>query len=109
MRIENEPANIRFLQNRFEPGRVGAFRQPETDWIDIKKIDIYIAADQNLRARGFARLLLNQREQSVCRGAGNNFERAGFAQLPKGREQIAFPFVDKETSRFRKRIEIELG
>src|SRR5205085_9781920 len=53
VRIQNEPANVRFLQNRIDPRRVSAFGQPKTVWTDSEKIDICVAADENLGARSF--------------------------------------------------------
>ena len=43
------------------------------------------------------------------RGAGDDFEHAGFSQLPKRGQQIAFPLLDKEAPTFRKHFEIEFG
>src|SRR6266446_923508 len=104
--IENEPTQVGCLQDRFQAGRVGALGQPKTNWIDTKNIDIRISSDQNLRAHCFARM---QWKQSMGRGAGDDFERAGFSQLAERGEQIAFPLLDKEASAFRKHFEIEFG
>src|SRR4030095_17038604 len=52
VRIENKPANVRFLQNRIECVRVSALRQPEARRWRAKKIDICVAPDPHLRARG---------------------------------------------------------
>src|SRR5438552_17445013 len=60
VRVKNKPADIRFLQNRIESGRVGAFGQPKTVWLGMKDIDMNVTTDENLRAGGFARLLDNQ-------------------------------------------------
>src|SRR5207237_9967951 len=51
VRVENKPANIRFLQNQVDPWRVSAFRQPKAGWIDLEKIDMRVATNQQLRAR----------------------------------------------------------
>src|SRR5947207_4318463 len=81
--VENEPANVRFLQNRFQPRREGALRQPNPTRIGPEKIDIDIATDQDLGARGLGRLLLQQRKQTVRRSRGDDFERTGLTQRSK--------------------------
>ena len=90
------------------PGRVGAFRQPKAAWIDIEIFAVNIATDQDLGARRFARLLLNNRQQSVRRGAGDDLQHACLAKFIELREQIALPNIDKEPAAFAKMIEIEL-
>src|SRR5437660_11130259 len=50
-----------------------------------------------------------QWKQSMGRGAGDDFEHAGFSQLAKRGQQIAFPLLDKEAPTFRKHFEIEFG
>src|SRR5438270_10705318 len=102
MRVENEPADVRFLQDWIEAGRVGAVGQPKTRRRGAEKIDIHIAADENLRACGCVRLLLNKRKQSMRCRAADDFERAIVAQLSERAEQIAFPFIDKKTAARRK-------
>ena len=51
MRVENEPANICFLQDRFQIRIVSAFRQPKAGGLDTEKIHIDIASNQNLGPR----------------------------------------------------------
>ena len=109
VRVENEPANVCFLQNRFQLRLVSAFRQPKPDRLGVEKIDIDISPDQNLRARGLRRLLLKNGKQTVRGGAGDDFKRARHAQLAKSGKQITFPFIDKETPANRKNVEIEAG
>jgi hypothetical protein len=74
-----------------------------------EKIDIHIAADQHLGPRRCARLLLQQWQQSVRRGRGDDLERAGFAKLPEPTEEIAFAIFNKKAPRFGEKIEIELA
>jgi hypothetical protein len=73
-----------------------------------EKIDMCVAADQNLRARSCIRLLLQQWQQSVRGGAADDFQHTAVSKLPKRREQIAFPFIDKETPACAEKVEIEL-
>ena len=94
------------MQNRIETWRVSAFRQPKTPRLDAEKIDMLIPPDQDLCAHGFARLL-EQGKQPVRRGAADDFESAGFLQFTKGGDQIAFPFLNKKPTAFRKQIEIK--
>jgi len=107
MCVENEPANVRFLQKRFHAWCVGAFRQPKTDWLCSEDIHIYISSDQNLRARLVG--LLEKRKEAVGGGASNDFKYARFTQFAKSGEQIAFLFLPKETLAFREDLEIKVG
>src|SRR5438094_9780667 len=50
VRVENEPSNIRFLQNRVEAGRISTFGQPKARWIGLAKIDMTVAPGDGLRA-----------------------------------------------------------
>src|SRR5215469_3172742 len=49
--IQNEPANIRFLEDCFQARRVRTFWQPKSARLRTEEIDIHIAADQNLCTR----------------------------------------------------------
>src|SRR5262249_51927486 len=64
--------------------------------------------DEHLRSGSFFGLLLNQRQQSVGRGAGDDFEHPALSQLSKRREQVAFPFVDKEAAARTKEFKVKL-
>ena len=78
MGIENEPPNVYLLQERFQAGGVGAFRQPKSGWLGPEKVDIYFSSNQNLGARGWRRFLLQNRKQTVSRGAGDDLDRTRF-------------------------------
>ena len=41
--------------------------------------------------------------------AGDDLKRARLAQLAKNGEQIAFPFIDKETTVLREQLEIKVS
>jgi hypothetical protein len=56
VRIEDEPANIGFLQDGFEALCVSALGQPKSVWLAVEKIDINIAANQDLSALRFMRM-----------------------------------------------------
>src|SRR5207248_10147980 len=57
MGVDDEPTKVRFVQNRIETGTVSALRKPETSRIGAESSAVRIAADENLRAHRFARLL----------------------------------------------------
>src|SRR5207244_7099569 len=44
----------------------------------------------------------------MCGGAADDLARASVTQLSKRREQIAFPFIDKEPAAGRKQFEVKL-
>ena len=75
MRIEDKPANVRFLQERIHAFRVAAFRQPKTARIAPEHLAVVVKSDLNLRPLRF-RQLLEQREESVGRRARHDFEKA---------------------------------
>src|SRR5205085_10226375 len=102
-------ADVCLLQIGIDAWRISAFGQPKTKRLRPEKIDIRVAADENLCARRFARLLTKQRQQSMRRSRGDNFEHAAVAQLPERGEEIAFPFVDKEAPAQAEKMEIEIG
>jgi hypothetical protein len=54
-------------------------------------------------------LLLKDGEQTVRRSAGDEFERARLHQLAKSGKQIAFSFINEETTTLREEVEIEAG
>ena len=41
------------------------------------------------------------------RRTGDNFERTDFAHSPKNGEEIAVPFIDEQSTAFRKQLEIK--
>src|SRR5262249_9599045 len=108
VRIENEPANVGLFQNRFQTGRVSAFRQPKPGRFDTEEVHIDIASNQNLSASSFARLLQEQGKQAMRRGGGNDLQPACFQQFPKRGEQIAFVFLGKEAPGFAKDLRIKI-
>ena len=79
MCVQNEPANIRFVEDCFQARRVRTFWQPKTGRRGTEEIDIHIAADQNLCTRRLRCLLLKNGEHAVRGGAGDDFKRARFA------------------------------
>ena len=68
VRVDDEPADVRFLQKIFHAVDVSAFRQPDAARIAAETTSIMIARDQNLRANGL-RMIGHQRQQRVRRGA----------------------------------------
>ena len=55
VRVENKPAQILRLQQRFQAGRVGAFREPEADRVRVENAAINVTTDSDLRTNRFAR------------------------------------------------------
>src|ERR1043166_1026179 len=43
VRVEDEPADVRLLQDGVEPRRISAFRKPKTSWVAAENIDIDIS------------------------------------------------------------------
>src|SRR5215470_4382194 len=106
--VDNEPSEIRVLQNRFQARSITAFRQPKSIGFTVEKFDIRVAPDQNLRTRCASRLLLDDWQQAVCCCAGDDFQRTRFSQLTKDRQQITFPFIHELAVSFRKQTRIKL-
>ena len=108
MRVEYEPAQICFLQDIFKSRRVSAFGQPESGGLRLKRFAKHIAADQNLRANRFARLL-QERQKSVRRSGSNELKRTVFVQRGEGGKQIAFPIFNEPLPAFTEACVIELS
>ena len=75
VRVEDEPADVRLLQKNFDAGNVGAFRQPDSARVAPEATAIMVARRQNLRADG-RWMIREQRQQSVRRAGGDDFQRA---------------------------------
>src|SRR5262250_1140127 len=100
--IQNEPANVCFLQNQFQSWCVSTFRKPKSGRFCAEGIDVHVSPDQNLCTGVLERLLLKQGKQTMRSCGGDDFKPAIFPQFAKSGEQIAFTFVDKKTSALRK-------
>src|SRR3954470_21914994 len=92
VRVDNEPAQICLLQEILHTGRVGAFRKPESHGLGLKKLTVDVATDPNLCPCRLFRLS-QKRQDSVGRRGSDDLERAGIAQLAKGTEDVAIPFL----------------
>ena len=64
VRIHDEPADVRLLQDTFHAFRVSAFRQPDAGRIAIETTPVLIARDEDLGARG-GWMIGEQRQQRV--------------------------------------------
>src|SRR6266481_1140428 len=100
MCVDNEPADVGFLQNNLQTQSVSAFRQPESGRLFAENVDISVASDQNLCTRGLARLLLKNWQQTMRGGAGDDFQHAPLSQFTKHCKQIAFPAINEEATTF---------
>ena len=88
VRVRDEPADVRLLQNSFHAGGVGAFRQPDAARIATETTAIMIARGQDLRADG-RRMIRQQRQQRVCRGAGDDFQSAEVLEFAECADEVA--------------------
>ena len=98
MRVENEPAQICFLQDIFKSRRVSAFRQPESGGLAPKRFAKDVAADQNLRADGFAAIAGGAAASPCVAAEAMSSSEPLRATARKRRKQIAFPLFDKQTA-----------
>ncbi len=88
MGIDDEPADIGFLEDAINTRDVTALGQPDADRIDPEALPVIIAPDKDLRPHRF-RIALHQREKSMGGCAGDDFEDAVALQLGEGRHDIA--------------------
>ena len=86
--IQDEPADVGLLQEHFDAGGVGAFRQPDAARIAPETTAVMIARGENLRAEG-RRMVGQQRQQAVRGGGGDDLQQArvlkpleGLTRLP---------------------------
>ena len=82
MRVENEPADVRFLQKFFYPVHIGAFGQPDAGRVAPKATAVVVAGGQNLRANG-RRMIRQQRQQRVRGGGCDDFDPALVLKLDR--------------------------
>src|SRR6266568_3785808 len=73
MGVNNEPADVGLLQNRFHPLRVSAFRQPDAARVPAEAILVMVAGHKDLRANG-RRMIGQQRQERVRGSAGDDFQ-----------------------------------
>ena len=111
MRIDDEPAQVRFLHDRFQPRRVGAFRQPESRRITAEYGPIDIAPGQDLGPHRFRRWL-QERKQTVRGRRRHDLEASFIPKFPKLAQEIAPALQEPESAvgkscviKFRKRPE----
>ena len=108
MGIENEPADVRFLQDGFEAFGVTAFRQPKTRAARAQTFrDRLSQPMQDLRALRFGKIW-QQRQERVGRGAGDDLETAGLLQLAKSPNDIALQSFDINDARGGEELEVEM-
>ncbi len=88
VRVENEPADVRLLQKSFDAGDVGAFRQPDAARVAAKATPVMVARGQDLRADG-RRMVRQQRQQSVRRGGGDDFNPAFVLKFSERGDEVA--------------------
>src|SRR6266704_3714577 len=88
MGVNNEPADVGLLQNRFHPLRVSAFRQPDTARVPAEATPVMVAGHKDLGANG-RRMIGQQRQQRVRGGAGDNFQPAQVLKFAKCSHQVA--------------------
>ena len=74
VRFGDEPADVGLLQNAFDALGEGAFRQPDAARLASETLAVMIARDENLRPQG-GRVVGQQRQQRVGRGAGGDFQQ----------------------------------
>ena len=88
VRVEDEPADVRLLQKRFDAVDVGAFRQPDAARVAAKATPVMVARGQNLRAEG-RRMVRQQRQQPVRRGGGDDFDAALVLKFAERGDEVA--------------------
>ena len=88
VRVDYEPADFGFLQEIFHALEISAFRQPDSAVAGGQTMAIMIAGDKDLCSNG-GRMISEQRQQGMRRGASNDFELALFLKFSKSANEIA--------------------
>src|SRR5207302_3250250 len=104
--VDYKPANVLFLQQLIDSGRVGAFRQPEANWFSAKSFTIAIATESYLGAGRTGRLVQN-RQETVGRRTRNDLDGAAATQLSEESKQIVIPFLAINAPGLREKITIK--
>src|SRR2546428_282925 len=86
--VSNEPTDVGLLEHLLEAFGVGALGQPDTARVAAKTRAVMIASDEDLCANG-RRMGGQEREQSMGRGAGDDFQLAGLLELSKPSDKVA--------------------
>ena len=87
VRVDDEPADVRFLKKIFHAIDVSAFRQPDAARIAAETASIMIARDKDLRADRL-RMIGHQRQERVRRGGGDDFEFSLLLKFAKRANEI---------------------
>ena len=88
VRVDDEPADVRLLQNLFHAVDVGAFRQPDAARVAAETTAVMVARDQDLRADG-RRMIRQQRQQRVRGGGGDDFQPARVLKFAERADEVA--------------------
>ena len=88
MRVHDEPADVRLLQHMLHAIHVGALGQPDAARVLPEAFAVMIARGQDLRADG-RRMRGQQRQQSMRRRRGDDFQFARVLKLAERADEIA--------------------
>ena len=88
VRVHDEPADVRLLQNGVHALDVGAFRQPDAARVAAEPLVVVVARGEDLRAER-RRMFGEQRQQRVRGGAGDDFQNAGVLEFAERADEVA--------------------
>jgi hypothetical protein len=81
--VDNEPADLGFLEIVFDSRKIGTFGEPNPAGIATKAVSVIVSGDLNLGPNRLWKIL-HQRKEAVGGSAGDDFEDAGILKLSKG-------------------------
>jgi hypothetical protein len=90
MGIEDEPADVGFLEDLLDSLGVGALGKPDAAGIDAEPLAVMVAGGQDLGTKRGG-MVSEQRQQRVRGGAGDDFELTPFLALAESAEEITVP------------------
>jgi len=80
--VDNEPADLGFLEIVFDSRKIGAFGEPNPPRIATKAVLVIVSGDLNLGPNRLWKIL-HQRKETVGGSAGDDFQGAGVLKLSK--------------------------
>jgi len=80
--VDNEPADLGFLEIVFDSRKIGAFGEPNPPRIATKAVSVIVSGDLNLGPNRLWKIL-HQRKETVGGSAGDDFQDAGVLKLSK--------------------------
>ena len=99
MGIDDEPPDIRLLQDGIDARHIAALGEPDAFGVAAEARTVFVAADKDLRAHRLGNDL-HERQEAVRGGASDDFDDAVLLELRECADDVAVDFLAVEAERF---------